>query len=228
MLFRGTHITQASGSLAGATYSHNRGGSYIRARATPVNSNTVQQQIIRTFFSGAQAAWLTDLTVAQRAAWDVYALGTPLTNAIGAAVNVGGKGMYTRGYVPRRQAGFAQVNPGTATTGLPELTMPGVTSLTAATGVAIVTFDPADAWAIAVGGALLMYSSRPVAASINYFKGPYRFAGKVSGAVSPPASPQNITTPFPLIAGQKVFVRFVAITPDGRLSADARFSVSAV
>lgn len=228
MKFKGTIVGPASGSLAGITASHNRGGQYFRRRAVPTNPNTLQQQQVRSWFANAQAAWNGTLTALQRQAWDTYALNTPVTNPMGDEVNAGGKGMFTRGYVPRLQASLSIVAAGPSTYGLPPFTAPGITSLTASTGIMIVTFTNTDSWAIAVGGALLVYMSRPVGASINSFKGPYRFAGKVAGAVSPPTSPQNITAPFPCVAGQKVFVRFIAITPDARVSPDFRTSITAV
>jgi hypothetical protein len=92
----------------------------------------------------------------------------------------------------------------------------------------ITTFTNTDTWATAVGGALLVFMSRGQSPTINSFKGPYRFAGKVAGAVSPPTSPQNITSPFTLAATQRVFVRFIAVTADGRVSADFRTFGTAV
>lgn len=228
MKFNGNFITQASGSVAGATFSHNRGGQYIRKRSIPSNPNTAKQQLVRSYFSVAQAQWGQVLTAAQRDAWNTYALLTPKTDSLGNQVNVGGKGMFTAGAVPRAQATLAAVLNGPTTFGLPFLTPPTVTSLTASTRVMILAFTNTDQWATAVGGALLVYTSRPQPATLNYFKGPYQFAGKVAGAVSPPTSPQNITTPFTLAAGQQVFVRFVATTADGRVSSDVRFSVVAV
>lgn len=219
--FRGTHLTDASGSLVGVTYSHNRGGAYTRGRTVPVNPNTVQQQLIRSLFAGVQSSW-SALSAAQRSAWDSYALATPITNSLGASVNVGGKGMFTRGNVPRLQALLTQVSAGPVISGLPALTAPGITSITASTGIMITTFTNTDSWATAVGGALLVFMSRPQSPTINGFKGPYRFAGRILGAVSPPTSPMNITSPFALAAGQRVFVRFVAVTADGRLSGDVR------
>lgn len=221
MKFKGTHLTQASGSLAGVVYSHNRGGYYTRGRSVPVNPNTPEQALVRSYFSDAQASW-SALTSAQRSAWDAYALATPLTNAVGDPVNVGGKGMFTRGLVPRLQASLTQVSAGPTTSGLPALTAPGITSITASSGIMIVTYTNGDSWAIASGGALLVYASRPVSNTINGFKGPYRFAGRVLGAATPPTSPANITLPFPVAVGQRVFVRFVAVTADGRLSPDFR------
>jgi hypothetical protein len=226
--FRGTHLTDASGSLVGVTYSHNRGGTYTRGRAVPVNPNTVFQQQVRSWFANAQAAWNGTLTTAQRTAWDTYALNTPVADSLGNQINAGGKGMFTRGYVPRIQAGLALVAAGPSTYGLPPLTAPGITSLTASTKIAIITFTNTDGWATAVVGALLVFMSRPQSPSINSFKGPYRFAGKILGAASPPTSPQNITGPFPMVAGQVTFFRFVAVTTDGRLSPDFRTSIAAV
>lgn len=212
-----------SGSIGGITASHNRGGVYYRTRSTPVNPNTVFQQAVRSDFANLQAAWGSVLTNAQRSAWDAYALATPINNALGDPVNVGGKGMFTRGNTPRLQAGLSQVNAAPIVTGLPALTAPGITSLTASTGIAIITFTNTDEWATEDGGALLVFMSRPQSPTINGFKGPYRFAGAILGDTStPPTSPQNITSPFPLSAGQRVFFRFAAVTADGRLSPDVR------
>lgn len=217
-----------SGSVGGITASHNRGGVYFRQRATPVNPNTTFQQEVRSLFGNLQSAWGSILTDAQRSAWDAYALATPITDALGQSVNVGGKGMFTRGNTPRLQAGLLRIDAGPVVSGLPSLTAPGVTSITAGTGIAIVTFDNTDAWANEDGGALLVFMSRPQSATINGFKGPYRFAGAVLGDDSvAPTSPVNITSPFTLGVGQKVFFRFAAVTADGRLTPDVRtFSVS--
>lgn len=217
----------ASGSIGGATASHNRGGQYFRRRAIPVNPSTVQQQAVRGIFATVQSAWNSVLTAAQRNAWDTYALNTPVTDSLGNPVNAGGKGMYTRGNVARLQSGLTRVDTGPTTFGLPNLTAPGLTSLIATTGVLTYTFTNTDPWAIAVGGALLIYVSRPQSVSINGFKGPYRLAGSKLGAATPPTSPGTVTSPFTFAVGQKGFVRFVSVTPDGRLSGDYTFSVLA-
>lgn len=218
-----------SGSIGGVVASHNRGGVYFRQRSTPVNPNTSFQQEVRSLFANLQAAWGSVLTNAQRSAWDSYALATPINNVLGSPINIGGKGMFTRGNTPRLQAGLSQVNAGPTVSGLPALTSPGITSLTASTGVMITTFTNTDEWADVTGGALLVFMSRPQSPTINGFKGPYRFAGAILGnSGTPPTSPQNITSPFPLTAGQRIFVRFVAVTADGRLTPDVRTFQSSI
>ena len=42
MLFKSAAFTQASGSVGGLTFAHNRGGMYTRARSIPVNPKTQQ------------------------------------------------------------------------------------------------------------------------------------------------------------------------------------------
>lgn len=227
MKYTSAIASTGSGSVGGATASHNRGGQYFRRRAVPVNPNTTQQQAVRGFFSTLQAAWNSILTAAQRAAWDTYALNTPVTDSLGNPVNAGGKGMYTRGNTARLQAAMTRVDAGPTVFGLPALTAPGVTSLIASTGILTYTFTNTDAWAIAVGGALLIYVSRPQSISTNGFNGPFRFAGKTLGAASPPTSPGTVTSPFPYTVGQKGFVRFVAVTADGRVTGDYTFSATA-
>lgn len=193
-----------------------------------MNPNTAQQQAVRGYFSTVQAAWNNTLTAAQRSAWDSYALNTPVTDSLGNPVNAGGKGMYTRGNVPRLQAGLTRVDAGPTLFGLPALTSPVVTSMTASTGAVLFAYTNTDVWAGAVGGALLVYVSRPQSISVNSFNGPFRFAGKISGAATPPTSPGTVTSPFTYAAGQKGFVRYVAVTADGRVSGDYTFPFTSV
>lgn len=227
MKYTSAIASTGSGSVGGATASHNRGGQYFRRRAIPVNPNTTQQQAVRGFFSALQAAWNSILTAAQRSGWDTYALNTPVTDSLGNPVNAGGKGMYTRGNVGRLQASMTRVDAAPTVFGLPALTAPGVTSLIASTGILTYTFTNTDAWATAVGGALMVFVSRPQSGSTNGFNGPFRFAGKTLGAASPPTSPGTVTSPFTYTVGQKGFVRFVAVTADGRVTGDYTFSATA-
>lgn len=85
MLYRSTILGQASGSLAGTTFSRNKGGQYTRSRAVPTNPNSAAQQQVRAFFTAATGAW-AGLSTAQRGAWESYASSTPVTNALGDTV----------------------------------------------------------------------------------------------------------------------------------------------
>lgn len=210
----------ASGSVGGATASRNRGGQYFRRRAIPVNPNTQAQQAVRGIFASLNANWNNVLSSTQRDAWDTYALNTPVTDSLGNPVNAGGKGMYIRGNVPRILAGLAGVANGPTTFGLNSLSKPAVTGIVASTKVVTFTYTNTDSWAGTVGGALLVFVSRPQNPSVNSFSGPFQYAGKISGAATPPTSPGTVTGPFALTAGQVQFVRFVAVDATGRLSGE--------
>lgn len=221
MKFKSAVFTQASGSIGGITYSHNTGGMYVRARATPTNPNSTYQQDVRSYLASLAIAWATTVSDANRALWADYAANVPLVDRLGESRPIPALAMYCRCNVPRLQAGLARVDAGPTLFSLAQLTAPSVT-VDAATDNVGVAFTNTDTWATAVGGALLVYASRPVSPAINFYKGPYRYAGKIAGAVSPPTSPEDIELPFTVVAGQQVFFRFVATNADGRLSADFR------
>lgn len=221
-------MTAASGSLRGIVASHNAGGTYFRGRTIPVNPQSAQQIAVRNAMSNISQAWDNVLTAIQRNAWNTYAFNTPTTDSQGQSIKLSGINWYNACNIPRIQVGLTRVDAAPTNFTLANLTLPVITSITASTRVMILTFTNTDPWATAVGGSLLVYTSRPQNVGKTFFKGPYQFAGRVNGAVSPPTSPQNITTPFALAAGQLVFVQFRAVNADGRISAIFRASIAAV
>lgn len=213
-------MTAASGSLKGIVASHNRGGAYLRGRVVPTNPNSSFQQTMRNALSTLQTRFLTTVTAAQRLAWQTYAQNTPVTNKLGASVLLTANQWYVACNSLRLQAGVAIVDAGPVTFGLPTLTLPVPTIVAAGTTVSV-AYTNTDSWANEVGGELLVFASRAQNATINFFKGPYRFAGKVNGAGTPPTSPAVITLPFPIgPVTSKMFFRFVALRADGRKSID--------
>jgi hypothetical protein len=222
--FKGTHISEASGSIAGVTYSHNRGGQYMRARAVPVNPNTLQQQVVRNIMAARSAAWGSVLTQSQRDSWEAYADQVLLPDALGEPRKATGLNHYIRCNVPRTQAGMtgSPLQTGPATFDLGSYTAPVLGVIDASDTTASIAYTATDPWAIAVGGAMLIYASAGQPPAIAYFKGPYRYAGKVLGAVVPPTSPYACPLPFAVQTGQRVFVKISFIQVDGRLSSPFR------
>lgn len=224
MKFKSQLVTQASGSIGGVTFSHNRGGMYMRARSIPTDPATVQQTAIRGFVASLSSLWNGLLTPAQRLAWDIYALGTKLPDALGEPRNIGGLGHYIRSNVPRLQVGLDRVDDGPASNGLEEFTNPSFDTFDPDSNDFAVNFDVADDWATEAGGALLVFASRAQNASINFFKGPYRttttpIPGESPGPIT---SPSTQAIPFEFALGQKVFVYTRATGADGKLSAPFR------
>ena len=224
MKFKSQVYTQTSGSIGGITYSHNQGGLYTRARTIPVDPASSFQLAVRNSVAQLVSRWRQVLTQLQRDAWDVFAVNTPVVNSFGDSVLISGQAWYIKANSARNAVGTTIVNDAPTIFGNASLTTPTVVA-SAATETYAVTFTNTDIWATAVGGHLLMYGSRPQNVSINFFKGPYRFAGRVNGAVVPPTSPAAIVSAFPFPVGVKLFVVFVATQANGQISAKQRIAV---
>lgn len=216
--FKSTIFAQASGSLAGKTFSRNKGGMYVRARGLVKNPNTPAQQVVRTALKALTTAWVSTLSATQQTQWATYASNVPLLNTLGDSRSIPALAMFVRCNSGRLIGGLAVVANGPTTFSVANLTTP-VPTVSHTTGLST-AYTNTDVWANAVGGALLIFVSKPQNQSINFFKGPFNYAAKVAGAATPPTSPLVTTYPYTLTAGQKVFIRYIATNADGRLSAD--------
>jgi hypothetical protein len=224
MKFKSPLLSQASGSLAGNTFSRNKGGMYVRARATPTNPNSAFQQAVRSLMAQLSTVWSSVLTQVQRDAWDLYAANTPLVDTLGESRPVTGLNMFTRYNVPALQSGLIATPKlaAPAIFNLGDYTAPAVDDINTTDQEIDISFNNADDWAKAAGNAMLIYVSRPMNPSINFFKGPYRYAGKIVGATSAPTSPASIALPFVVAAGQKLFIKASVARSDGRMSSPFR------
>lgn len=219
MKFKSPVLSEASGSIAGLTASHNRYGLYFRQRVIPVNPATGLQVAVRGFFGLLSTAWQSTLTAAQRAAWDLYAQNVTVTGPLGDQQNITGANMYIRCNVPRLQAGLPRVDDGPTEFSLGSFSAVSGT-IVASTQVIGVTFTEADDWVDEDDAGLLVYTGLPQAPTINFFKGPFRYAGMIEGdSTTPPTSPASINTlDYTYTAAQIAFCRYLVSRADGRLS----------
>lgn len=218
----GGGVASASGSLGGMTFSRNAGGAYIRTRAVPTNPATSFQTILRGHVAQLTSLWSSTLTQAQRDGWEAYNLNVLLPNSLGDQRSIGALAHYVRSNVSRLQAGDPRVDVAPVLFNLGAYTQPAIASITAPTALSL-TFTDTDDWCDEDDSSLLVYGARGYNPTINYFKGPYRFAGKVEGdAVTAPTSPAAITMPFTLQATQKSFIMGRVTRADGRLSSPFR------
>lgn len=221
MLFKGTFGTQMSGSIGGLVFSHNAGGTYVRARVTPTNPNSPQQIAVRNAVAFLSNFWNNGLTLLQRSIWDTYALNVSVTNRIGDQVFISGMTQYVRSNVARIQANLARADNGPGVFNIGQNTPPSITNFSEGTQLGEINFGNgqlADAWANEVGGFMWVFISPPQNPTINYYRGPYRLVAVVVGDPVPPVSPILINAPFPFIAGAKIFGRAITGRADGRLA----------
>lgn len=222
MLFQSQIYAKASGSVGGATYSRNRFGSYVRAKSMPVDPSSVHQNAVRNAMRTLSNRWVEVLTDANRNAWESYAANVPWKNKLGETVYLTGLNHFLRSNSLRIQAGLAVVDSGPIQQTLADLS-PVEFTLDTTDQKASIVFENDDTWSSETGGALLVFLSPPVNPSINFFKGPFRFAKAILGdTTTAPTSPTVIDLPFHTEAGQKVFGRFVSLRADGRASTPFR------
>jgi len=217
MLFQSPVYSKASGSIAGLTYSHNRGGMYTRSRSMPTDPGTSLQQTVRSAMTSLAPYWGSDLSQAQRNGWDSYAAAVAMTNRLGETVYLTGQQHFLRCNVSRIQASMVVLDDAPTVYDLGTYTAP-ILSAADTTPQIDIDFNNADAWAIAVGGQMLVYVGHDQGAGRKFYKGPWRYAGKISGAVSPPSSPATIASPYSLAEDNVVWVQIRVIQVDGRLS----------
>jgi len=221
-LFKGLLVSKVSGSIGGITFSHNKGGPYFRSRATPTDPNSPQQQAVRAIVGQLSNHWINTLTAAQRESWATYAANVTVLDPFGDPRYIPPLSHFVRSNTPRLQAGRARVDDAPTIFNTGDFTSPSF-AVSEATQQVSVTFGDSDPWCDEDGSAMLIYGSRPQNPTINFFKGPYRFAGPIPGSSTlPPTTPQTIAIPFAAIEGQKTFWRAIVTRADGRLSLSFR------
>lgn len=217
MKFKSQLVTAASGSLGGVTFAHNRGGMYVRGRATPTNPNSTAQQAARANLSSLVNYWNINLTTAQRLAWSVYAQNVSVLNALGDAIFLTGQQMFVRCNGVRLRAGMALVDDGPVTFSMTTLTPPVLTATNPST--LSVAYPNTDPWAVIDDGALILSQAPPTGPTINFHKGPFRYLAKVDGdTATPPTSPATPTSLYTFGGGNRIWLRAIAVLPDGRIS----------
>jgi hypothetical protein len=219
MLVSSQLVAAGSGSIAGLTWSHNRGGQYIRARVIPVNPNTEAQGIARENMSTAVSLWTNTLTDAQRQAWATYAQDTPTVNRLGAQLILSGQAMFIRSVTSRLIAGLAAILDGPTQSGLGP-TPQWVTDPVVDSGTQTVAGTTVSVEGAGVTGDLSVYVSRPVTAS----RTPAHQTRRQGFVEGPPVADVFTVSgpcPFAVSVNQRVRVTCVYLGDDGRVSAEA-------
>ena len=212
-------ISAGSGSIGGTTYSHNRYGQYMRGRVVPVNPNSERQDAVRAVFADLAQRWLSTLTTAQRAAWNNYGANVAVKDKLGQDIYLSGLNHYIRSNTALIQAGLTRVDIGPTVFTLPETDPALDAGASEATQNLAVVFDDGLDWVDIDEAALLVHVGLPQNPTINFFGGPYRYAGKIEGdSITPPTTPATVGSPFTIAEDQKIFVRARIVLADGRLS----------
>lgn len=220
MLWRGpVGGGSASGKLGAMVASHNSGGQYLRARTTPTNPNSVYQAAVRAALGSLSNSWVTFLTQAQRDGWELYGRAVNVLNRLGDSIKISGLAHFIRSNVPRVQAGLSLVDVAPTTLDVGETPIIDALVVDASSDNVQVTLGAvSNPWLPDANRKVLCYVSPPQNPTINFYGGPFRFAGITSATTSA----LTFTNPFAAVAGQSTFVSLRISNDDGRLSASTQ------
>lgn len=215
LLKLGSLAVDIRGSVGGVTFARNRGGAYARARVAPLNPASPQQGFVRSTLADLVQRWSSALTASQRAAWNLYADNVLLNNSLGEPRKVSGINMYVRSNQLIIQTGGSVLDtaPTTFTVGP---TFSPVFDFNAANDTFDV--DGLGGYTPPTGGVRLFISqSTPQNPGVNFHKSPFRqvFGDLIPAGAFTPINAQPLA--FPIASGQAVFMRSIAVLPDGRV-----------
>ncbi len=176
----------ASGKAGALVASRAKSTQYVRARVTPVNPNSPQQQAVRNAVKYLSGLWQR-LTSSQRESWNSYAAIVTVVNSLGDASKLSGFNWFNGNNTVRKQCGFTEIlqgpaiydlgNPDVAALGLIFTTSAGATRGTLTLASALTLANPTN-------GFMAVYCSRPYSPGKNFFKGPYQLAAVHGGNLS--------------------------------------------
>jgi hypothetical protein len=217
LIAAGIGIADISGSVGGTTFARNRYGAYARARVKPVNPNSTAQSNARSRLAAMKTLWAA-LTQAHRDEWETYGANVSMVGRLGQPIKLTGWSHFVRSNTAILGAGLAYVPDAPQTYSLAETDPTAAVSGDESDKKIKVAFDDFLPWCSEVGGAMLVYAGNAVDPNINFYGGPFRYIGKISGAVVKPTTPQSLDPLTNIFEGQRIFVKVRIVRADGRLS----------
>jgi hypothetical protein len=223
---------EMSGKIGGNVYARNKGGTYVRAWADPVQPGTARQLQVRQKMANAVLAYSL-IDAAKRAAWELYAANTPMVNRLGDTIYLTGQQHFCRSNVPVALAqelgsSASLVLDGPTTFGLPAQAAGLVATVGEAAGLSL-AYDDSAGWANLTGSVAIIRIGRPRSPSRNFFKGPWRLTGFIDGDTAvPPVSPKVVAAnalAYVVTQGQRVGIGVRVFHADGRLSTETVLDV---
>jgi hypothetical protein len=201
-------VSDMRGKLNGSVASHNRGGSYLRNKVTPVNPRTTFQATVRARFAQYAQQWRT-LTATQIAAWNAAVGGYQKSNIFGDMKSPTGLQL------------FEKVNNNLVASGGTAITTPAAPKGVSVVTAGVLTYTsgtPALSLAYSANVPALtrvkVYATPPLSAGISFVKSQFRLITTLAPAA---VSPANLLTAYNTkfgavgAVGTKIFIKLIFV-----------------
>jgi hypothetical protein len=201
-------VSDMRNKLNGSVFSKNRAGSYLRNKVTPVNPQTAAQVAVRNNFTTLSQNW-RGLTDAQRLSFASAVDTFKRTDIFGDLKTPSPLNLYMRLNGNLQIVGVAPMSVAPVSGDTPQLTALSAVGDISLTSIEIDT----DEAAVPANTAYVVDATPPVSAGVTFVKSQFRTIQVLDAAESIPANVwasyvAKFGTP---IAGQKIFIRLIAI-----------------
>lgn len=199
LIMMGPNITGIRNSVAGQTFSQNKGGAYTKAKPIPTNPRTAAQQAVRANFATNSKQWSGQLTDDQRGAWNVFAANNPYNNVFGQSKQLSGMSMMMKLNQVLAQIGVAFLPDAPADLSVDALVMPSAATFTLLdTGISALGLTTAAQTADA-NAKYYIFSTPALAAGKKAGTSDYRFLGAYTATAA--AVTINLTAKYLAVFG---------------------------
>jgi len=210
---------EMSGSIAGNTWSHNKGGQYVRQRRIPTNPNATKQQAARTLLATLSGNWAA-LTTTQQGEWDNWGAINPVVDALGLTFNRSGQQAFV-GLNARLIGAGGSVSVTPPVTTAPDQ-LASVSAVATSPSTIAVTFT---ATPLGAGERLYLWQTLPGSAGRNPNFNQARLVGYSAAAG---ASPATFTSPYPGLVNQQSNLYVGRMDANGQISVPQKLRVTYV
>lgn len=214
----GSIVSDIRGSVGDETYARNQGGLYVRARTTPADPNTGNQQACRAAMTALSQFWSANLTEQQRHDWRTYARQHPRRDRFGNEHLSNGYTRFIRINFHRYRLEVAVAFPDAPTH--PPIHPPLFTFTALAEDKTVTIVVPPDAYdPPSADLELFAYGGDDVNPGVAYYNTPWRYIARNEFNGVWDHDPWTINYPLVLVADHKVYVKLIAQNADtGELS----------
>lgn len=209
-----------SGSIGATTYSHNKGGPYIKRRGVPTTPASAKQAASHAILSYLSGQWSSALGANQRAQWNDRGSTVPVPDTMGTMIQLTGHQWFVSTNARLIALGLAyQGSP--PVTPIPDPLVTLTVTLTALTGIsAAFTVTP-----LLAGQHLALWMTLPRLAGADPNQAQARLVGYSAAAAT---SPQTFVSPYPFSTGQSVNFYGGIVDATGQASTLIKYRVAAV